>query len=613
MHSWLAIDYGAAHTRAVLVSPGGARRLVTFDDSHVLSSAVHVSAAGIAVGAQAWRRAAAEPDGFVLSPVRAGRQQVIVNGASVEVADLAAATLRHVAQHAAAMAGEPVSEVHLVVPAGWGPQRRTWLRHAAHEAGLRPIRLVEAPVAAAPGLPAAPGDADRPLLVVDLGAGCEVTVLQPRAGGFEVVATMADPDAGGDRIDAALTAAITGTDPDDLPTGTRWATLADVRTAKHALAQQVAVTVPVPGGQPPMIVNGTVLAASGHPVYERVAELATGVLTNADQTLQALGTVHLIGGAATAEAADMIGAKLGATVQVPPQAGVASVLGAAGADQTINRADDGEPLRLPPLRRAVSMGLPGLFSLFLFAHFTFTVIFNGGKPYSRTPHYYVTAAWGELTVAAILAMITCLQGAGLIAASLDHHNPRTGAPAGADSRIAPGIALAAAIGTAVAALYGLTAAVYFAYPVSDLLRWSLLPVLPTAGCALALAAVAWRRPVRPAAGWDAVLTVPLSSTIAAAAGTLAVTLWWHVGLPWWAGGWGDLVSVIGGLLFTVAIACALVRRLAARLALTVLVGFFIVIITRSGLNIPAIIYAVAVFGWSAQRLWAIARTAPPTA
>ena len=55
-----------------------------------------------------------------------------------------AATLRQVAGEAQQAADEPIDDVRLVVPAGWGPRHRTWLRHAARTAALAASRLVEA-------------------------------------------------------------------------------------------------------------------------------------------------------------------------------------------------------------------------------------------------------------------------------------------------------------------------------------------------------------------------------------------------------------------------------------------------------------------------------------
>ena len=603
MHPRLAIDYGAATVRAVLVTPGGTTTLA-LDNLGEMSTAVHIGGAGLVCGAAAWRQATADPDGLVLSPLRAGTGQIHVAGTDVEVAELVAATLRHVAAEAQRAAGVRVDDVRLVVPAGWGPRHRTWLRHAAHLAGLAVSRLVETPVAA---LTAAL--TGRPVLVLDVGAGCEVTVVQHLAAGPEMLSTLADPDAGGDRIDAALTHALTGADLDEFPAQQRWQMLANIRAARHALTMQVAVTMPMPDGRPPMVVNTSHVVDAARPVFDRVAELAAETLGNADLTLEQISGVHLIGGTAlTPGAAEMIAAKLGAPVQCADLPQLAAVLGAADAEASSGTADVADPLRLPPLRRLITLALPGLASLALYAHFVLSADFNNGSPVRPTVNYYVLANWGELTVAAVLATITFLQAAALLAALLDQHTP-IGTPA-VGSRISGGIGLAAACGLAAATMYAVTAAVFFNQPITDLLRWSLPATLPVATAAAVVAALAWRRRTTPTGGWDGFLTFPAASMTAAAAGIVAVSLWWHGGLPWWLNAWTTSIGLAGGLLIGVAVACTLVRHPAARLALTVPVGLFTTVISRSGPDILAIIWAVAVACWWAWHAWALIRTPP---
>lgn len=608
----LTIHYGTDLTTSVLTWPGGAWTTLAFDGGATLSSAVHVSGSGIVAGAEAWRRAADDPDGFVCSPLRAGFDPVTVNGTSVDTAALAAATLRRVAAEAARIAGAPIDDVRIVVPAGWrGPRRRTCLRRAAGEASLPMPQLVEAPIAAARQLEHADG---RPLLIIDVGAECEVTVVQADQAGLEVLATLADPAAGGDGIDAALNASLTGVELNELPAGQRWAMLAGLRTARHALSEQAAVIVPMPGQAPAMVVTAAQLSDAAQPVFVRAAELAAAAVANADLSVDELGAVHLIGGAAaTPGAADLIASKLGVVIHPAEQPGLVSLLGAAGADPAATRGDNGDTaasVRLPPLRRLAVLGVPGVLSLVLFAHFAFTADFNNGTPGRPGPGYYVLAAWGELTMASVLAMITLLQAGPLLAALIGNSSaPRPVRP-GAGDQIAAGLGIAAGGGIATASLYAITAALYIAYPISGVLRWSVLPILPLTVCALALAALAWRRHTTSAGGWDAVLAFPVSSTLTATAGIFAMSLWWHTGLPWWANGWADTVGYLGGILIDVGIVCALARQFAVRIGLAMFLVLFTLIISRSGPDIPAVLFALAAAAGWARRAGALARTTP---
>jgi hypothetical protein len=603
MLAWLAIDYGAASTRAVLVWPDGRATVVSFGGADELSSAVHVSSSGIVAGAVAWQRAQTDPDGFVLAPLRVAGDQVTVAGVVTPVADMITATLRQVGEEASRIVGAPVEDVRLVVPAGWGPRRRTWLRTAARRAGLPVSRLVEAPVAAGAQLEAPAGT----VVVIDVGAGCEASVV---AGG-EVLSTLADADCGGDGIDAALAVAVTGASLDELPGQQRWPTLAGLRAAKHALTEHPAVTLPLPGGRPPVVVTADMVRQAALSVFERAGQLAADAIINADLQPNQVASVQLIGAAAaTPGAADMVATKLGTLPHVASQPATVALIGAAEADaDALSASPDGAGSfpRLPPLRRIAALALPWIFSLLLYGHFVFTAGFYNGTPTSRREGYYVLAVWGELTVASVLAAITFVQAASLLTGILDHRAGQAGGP-GVPNRITSGLGLAAAAAAAVASLYAITAAVYFAYPIDMLLRWALLPILPALGCVLVMAAITWHKQVQPYGGWDGFLAFPVSSIVATAVGTFAVALEWHTGLPWWANDWKDLIGYGGGLLMGIGITCALVRHLAVRIGLAVLLGFFSLIISRSGPDILAVLYAVAVASWWAQRAWSLART-----
>ncbi|GAA4595858.1 hypothetical protein GCM10023107_35550 [Actinoplanes octamycinicus] len=611
----LVIDYGAALTRAIMIGSDGVLNPLQFDGGWELSSAVHVGAGDLAVGAQAWQRAADDPDGFVLSPLRAGSGQVSAGTVTVETADLAAATLQQVAAEAARVAGEPVTQAHLVVPAGWGPRRRTWLRHAARTAGLQVTRVIDAPVAAACRVAPTTGTEGRVLLIVDVGAGCEVSVLQQNAHGTEVLATLDDPDAGGDRIAALLSTMLTGTTVDDLPEHQRWTTLAMIRTVLPTLIQQPAVTMALPTTGP-VVVASVQAAQSAQPVLERVGELAAQAITAADLTLADVHAVYLIGGvAALPGAPELIAAKLGIAPQVPPAPASAAVAGAAETDPGAAAAratNTGEPLRLPPLRRIVLFGIPGLLALLLYAHFLLGSDLYGTAPFGRYRGeiYELIAGWPELTLACVFVQICLLQAAGVFAALLDH-NERVPGRTGSSSRISAGIGIAVIAGPAIAYLMVLIANAYFngyGTAVTDwTTRWAVLPILPIAGCAALIAAIAWRRRTPPADGWDTILSFPIISMITASLGVFSATVPSVMGTPYWLYGWGPAFSYVGGLLLAVGIACALVRHPLIRLFLSLPLAIVLMTLapTFYGYRALGALYAAAVAAWCIRRLWTL--------
>jgi hypothetical protein len=623
----LSIDYGAVCTQAVVVWPGGRWEPLTFDGALVLSSAVHAGAHGeTVVGEAAWRRAVTMPDGFVASPLASltgpDGGTVAVSGVDVTVADLAAATLRHVAAVAATRVGAAVGDVRMVVPAGWGPRRRTWLRQSAYHAGLGQPRLVDAPVAAAQRLLAVgvqvPVGAF--LLICDLGAGCEATVLRRGPAGFEVLSTLADPDAGTAAIDRRLFATLTGAD--DTAAGDSWAVMRSLQAAREALAQQAVVTVPMPGSEPAMVVQARVVDEVAEPVLKQAGALAARAVTAAELTADQLAGGYLIGGAAVMPAAaQVIGAQLGLPVQAVAQPGFAAVLGAADADAVAAGGSAGATptsaagaaVEVPPLRRLAGVGIPGLASLALYCHMVFTASFNNGTPRDQGYGYYVLASWGELTIAAVFALLSWLAAAPLLGITLAQahrrDSPAPAAPVTDLARGAGGIVLAVAAGLAVCAMYAVAAGVYFGVPVSQPLRWALLPLLPTVVVAGGIAWLA-RRPRRVPRGWDTLLAFPISSVAFTTVGMVLLAIWWHGPIPAVLSGWIQLLGRAGGMLIGVGIACALVRHLGLRVLLGVFLALFGLIVGR-GTGILAVSYAVAVTVWAAYRLWILMRS--PTA
>ncbi|MDZ5493940.1 Hsp70 family protein [Micromonospora sp. GCM10011541] len=330
----LSIDCGSASTVAVLAWADGSASDLSFDGAPYLPSAVYVAADGqVWTGQRAWQAAGEQPSRFIPNPRRPVVDDLSVDSTGVDELDLAAAPLRRVAAEAERTTGGPLRDVRLVVPAGWGPRRRTWMRQVAHRAGLPQPRLVEAPVAVAEHLLA--GGARWPvgsfIVVSDVGAGAEVTVLRRGPAGFEVLATLADPAAGGTAIDHALAAALTdGRDVSDAGTG-QWVMAQTVRAAKEALAAHPAVTVPLPD-RAPVVANSAMLDEAARPVLQRVAQLTCEAIAAAELTAADLAGIYCVGGSAhLPQLATVIAEHAGVTPTVIVEPGSAAARGAAGA------------------------------------------------------------------------------------------------------------------------------------------------------------------------------------------------------------------------------------------------------------------------------------------
>ncbi|MGC4855979.1 Hsp70 family protein [Micromonospora sp. DT4] len=300
------------------------------------------------------------------------KQRLPVEGAAAgdagaEALEVAASPLRRVAVEAERVVGQPVRDVRVVVPAGWGPRRRTWMRQVAHRAGLPQPRLVEAPVAVAEYLLSTgvrvPVGAF--LAVCDVGAGAEVTVLRRGAAGFEVLATLADAAAGGAAVDHALADALVGASTGE-GQGASWASVAgSVRVAKEALVSHPAVTVPLPD-RPPVVANSAMLDEAVRPVAARVARLTQEAVAAAELAVGDLAGVYCVGGSVQLpHLAAAIAEHTGTAPIVVPEPGLVAARGAADVGAVDTGTVERVEVPVPPVRRAAAIAVPGFASLAL--------------------------------------------------------------------------------------------------------------------------------------------------------------------------------------------------------------------------------------------------------
>ncbi|RKN46156.1 Hsp70 family protein [Micromonospora endolithica] len=597
----LAIDWGGASTTGVLAWPDGSWSPLRFGADPSLSSAVFLSVDGsVVTGQDAWRAAVAEPGRFFPAPRRSVEQQTPVSSGEVEGLDLVAATLRKVAEQARSVVGGEVGDVRLVVPAGWGPRRRTWLRHAAHRAGLPQPRLVEAPVAVASYLLASGVQVPvgSYLVVCDVGGGAEASVLRRGPAGFEVLSTLSDSAAGGFAVDDALTGLLSeGEAGGEAVDGSRWALLASVRVAKHALGEQPAVTVPLPG-RPAVVANGILLEQAVRPVVERVAELTVEAIAAAEVDQTTIAGLYCVGGMAGMPAvAQALADRVGVAPVVLADPVLAAACGAADAGAA-SVAGDAEVMEspVPPVRRAVAIAVPGFASLGLVGQFLLTAEWNGASVYR-----WALLNWGELAMAAVFALVAAL-GAGTVIASALAARPGE-APMSAGGQVGTGILASMSLGVTVAGLYAVVGSVYIGQEVGAFLRWALLPIVPVVVAAV-MAVVAARQWRAPLGGWSRLLAFPTGSVVTAAVGmaliqySLTADRWPALVL------WIDVSGRLGGVLLGVGVAMAVVSRPLLRLILAAPLGVIsAAIVGQAASGMLGVIYAAAVGVWWARQVW----------
>ncbi len=113
--------------------------------------------------------------------------------------------LRYLRLEAEAYLGAPVSQAVLAVPAQFTDRQRQAAREAARLADLDVLRVVNEPTAAALAYGAHKKEAQRRILVVDLGGGhYDVSLLESHGGAVRVYASHGDPGLGAEEWDARI-------------------------------------------------------------------------------------------------------------------------------------------------------------------------------------------------------------------------------------------------------------------------------------------------------------------------------------------------------------------------------------------------------------------------
>jgi len=263
----VGIDLGTTHSLVASVRHGHAECLPDEQGRVILPSAVrYLEDNGRQIGLDALAAQAEDPENTLVSVKRfMGRRLSDVSGAEklpyrfedtpgmlsiatrhglkspVEVSAEILATLRFRAEDTFA---DDVFGAVITVPAYFDDAQRQATKDAAHLAGLKVLRLINEPTAAAIayGLDNA---AEGLYAVYDLGGGTfDISLLRLTKGVFEVVATGGDAALGGDDFDHALAdwalvqAGLSATSARD-----KRAVLVAARAAKEALSSGAATTL----------------------------------------------------------------------------------------------------------------------------------------------------------------------------------------------------------------------------------------------------------------------------------------------------------------------------------------------------------------------------------
>ncbi len=225
----VGIDLGTTNSLVATVRSGQAVTLPDAHGRHMLPSVVHYRADGAPlVGYEAHEKASEDPRNTIASVKRLMGRSIndlpLVAGhlpyafASAETAvprlvtaagektpvEVSADILRSLRERAEASLGGELEGAVITVPAYFDDAQRQATKDAATLAGLKVLRLLNEPTAAAVAYGLDQGE-DGVVAIYDLGGGTfDISILRLKSGVFEVLSTGGDSALGGDDFDRAI-------------------------------------------------------------------------------------------------------------------------------------------------------------------------------------------------------------------------------------------------------------------------------------------------------------------------------------------------------------------------------------------------------------------------
>jgi molecular chaperone HscA len=313
----LGIDLGTTNSLVATVRSGSAETLPDSSGAMLLPSVVYYPAQGAPqVGSEALAQAAAHPldtlqsvkrfmgrsrkdmtgSEYQLGGGEEGQVRFITSAGEVTPVEASAAILSVLAARGRETLGADIDGVVITVPAYFDDAQRQATKDAAQLAGLKVLRLLNEPTAAAVAYGLDSGD-DGVVAIYDLGGGTfDISILRLDRGVFEVLATGGDSALGGDDFDGLVAAwAQQQYGLEEPGAGQARALLTAARAAKQALSEAAEVSFMVPG-LPALTLTRAQFEAMVQPLVKRTLRACKRALRDAGVAIDAIDSVVLVGG-----------------------------------------------------------------------------------------------------------------------------------------------------------------------------------------------------------------------------------------------------------------------------------------------------------------------------
>ena len=204
----VGIDLGTTNSCVSVLEGGEPAVIANAEGARTTPSIVAFAKNGeVLVGEVAKRQSVTNVDRTIRSVKRhMGTNWTIdIDGKKYTAQEISARVLQKLKRDAEAYLGETVTDAVITVPAYFNDAQRQATKEAGEIAGLKVLRIINEPTAAALAYGLDKKDKDMKVVVFDLGGGTfDVSILELGDGIFEVLSTNGDTQLGGDNFDEAI-------------------------------------------------------------------------------------------------------------------------------------------------------------------------------------------------------------------------------------------------------------------------------------------------------------------------------------------------------------------------------------------------------------------------
>jgi molecular chaperone HscC len=310
----VGIDLGTTNSLCAVFQDGGPRLIPNSLGEYLTPSVVGVLDDGrIVVGKAARELLVTRPErcASCIKRLMGGKESTTLGTQTFTPPELSSLVLAALRDDAKQFLGTAVHEAVITVPAYFNDNQRQATKLAGEMAGFRVRRIVNEPTAAALTYGFHDRDADKKILVIDLGGGTfDVTLMEVFEGTLEIISTAGESFLGGEDFTDRLVAALLQKqglqlESAELREPLRVARLRQLcNLAKHELAVAAAATIRLPEADGRLAANGPSVTLTRDayreltaPLVERLKAPVAKALRDGKVTPVDIADVILVGGA----------------------------------------------------------------------------------------------------------------------------------------------------------------------------------------------------------------------------------------------------------------------------------------------------------------------------